>query len=687
MNNFRFPLSSRSVIDVTKPPYNVDNTGKTDCTATLCKIIDDVLSEYGKAFEETQKKLSQMEDPNGIISFEIRKVNGLPNVIFPEILPESKIIYFPDGIYLVSDTVSYTLENFRNILGGKKLNEMNCRIRLVGQSRDGVVIRLKDNSKGFEYGTERPVISFMRGEASNIAMTNMIENLTIDIGSGNPGAIGLVYFANNTGAVRNILIKSSDPEGRGHTGFAVLHDKVSACYVKGLEVSGFDYGIRVLPQTHFTVFEHIYLHGQHRCGFFVGNTIVSVRDYRSENQIPAMRIQGAMAFVTVTDSTFVGGSKLYVAIQHEFGQCHFRNIRTEGYRMDMMQNWKRGAVSGENVEFCSHGPVTLYDIENPVSLSLPVKETPQIAWEEPEKWVCVEEFGAVGDGITDDTSAIQKAFNSGAHTVWFQPGRYKVNSSIHIPASVNRINFMYCDLVSGEDIRTKSHKGVFVVDGESDTPLLMEDLFAWEGFWGFMTLVDHACKRTLIMEDIHAQAASLYFNSVSGGKVFLENVGCTVGGVPGAGARDTKLPGEEKFPYSRETACFHFVGQEVYARQINPERSLHEVINDGGLLWVLGFKTEEEGTAFDTLNGGRTEVLGGSFCIGLNKQIPLIINNESNVSVFGATCLYGDSQRFPIAIREIKNGEVREMYAEQLPIRFMTSYTIPMYIGRCENQN
>ncbi len=35
MENYRFPKECTSIIDVTKPPYNVDNTGAEDCTK-LC---------------------------------------------------------------------------------------------------------------------------------------------------------------------------------------------------------------------------------------------------------------------------------------------------------------------------------------------------------------------------------------------------------------------------------------------------------------------------------------------------------------------------------------------------------------------------------------------------------------------------------------------------------------------------
>ena len=79
-----------------------------------------------------------MEDPNALISFEIRKINGRHNVIFPEELPPSKIIYFPNGTYLVSDTISYSMREFRNILSDLRHLEMNAQIRFMGESMEGV---------------------------------------------------------------------------------------------------------------------------------------------------------------------------------------------------------------------------------------------------------------------------------------------------------------------------------------------------------------------------------------------------------------------------------------------------------------------------------------------------------------------------------------------------------------------
>ncbi len=57
-----------------------------------------------------------------------------------------------------------------------------------------------------------------------------------------------------------------------------------------------------------------------------------------------------------------------------------------------------------------------------------------------KNYVNVRSFGAKGDGMTNDTEAVQKAVNaakSGGKTVFFPAGLYNINSSITVPAGVN----------------------------------------------------------------------------------------------------------------------------------------------------------------------------------------------------------------------------------------------------------
>ena len=110
----KYPIKTSAIIDVTKSPYNADNTGRTDCTAILCRILDDILIRQVTALKETHDKLETMScggKENVYIGIEGGRVqNGILSLTFPEYEPSTKIIYFPKGTYLVSDTVTYTLE-------------------------------------------------------------------------------------------------------------------------------------------------------------------------------------------------------------------------------------------------------------------------------------------------------------------------------------------------------------------------------------------------------------------------------------------------------------------------------------------------------------------------------------------------------------------------------------------------
>ena len=57
-----------------------------------------------------------------------------------------------------------------------------------------------------------------KGEG-NDAYENFVENLTIDVGAGNPGAIGIDYLANNIGAIRDVRVTA--PPGSGAIGISM----------------------------------------------------------------------------------------------------------------------------------------------------------------------------------------------------------------------------------------------------------------------------------------------------------------------------------------------------------------------------------------------------------------------------------------------------------------------------------
>ena len=172
VEDVRFPADA-GVVDVTEAPYNATGDGKTDATAALQKALTD--------------------HPSG-----------------------NRIIYLPNGTYLVSDTLRWPM--------GKPGGGDDCkRVILQGQSRLGTVIKLKDNCPGFSKPLADPRYKrptgkgvIWTGKAPAQRFRNGVRNLTIDTGRGNAGACGLQFIANNSGCVRHVLIRSGD--GRGVNG-------------------------------------------------------------------------------------------------------------------------------------------------------------------------------------------------------------------------------------------------------------------------------------------------------------------------------------------------------------------------------------------------------------------------------------------------------------------------------------
>jgi len=678
--NIVYPPEAKAVIDVTKAPYFADNSGKTDCTAALIRAVDDALREDRQAMQETlaivqgekkdvftanvlpfaERQRILAANPRAVIGFE--RTRG----IFPYKNPTPRILYFPNGTYLVSNTVVYTFTDLRNVLG----KELNRCLHFQGQSERGTILRLRDGAPGFDPGARKPVVSFTRGNTSNVSMQNTFENFTILVGKGNPGAVGLEFFANNTGAIRNVSIRSLDPNRAGHAGLSMTTVNFSGVLVQHLTVEGFDFGVKVTHHRLNAVFEHIRVTDQRNAGFYLEDNNVSVRKLTSHNRVPAVRVRGAQATLALVEGDFSGGAATAVAAECESGFLFARGLKTAGYRA-AIEHAGQTVAAGKNVdEFVSYPVVTLFPDQSKRSLGLPIEETPETPWEQdPRQWASVNEFDARGDGFADDTAAIQRAMNSGRNVIYFQPGIYLINGSINVPASVRRIDFMYGDLVAGPDLQQRENAGAFrVMDGKE--PLVIENLYAFELYFGAHYLVDHASRRTVVLQDLHTQVGAMYRNSVPGGKVFIENV-CTT---------DSFEPNPN---------CFTFTGQNVWARQLNPERANPQVLNDGSQLWVLGFKTEGGGCAFRTTGGGSTEVLNGIFNLWRRPgaTTPAVINENSEVSIVASTTGTAVKPGPYFLIEETRAGQTQHTHWNELPRRDGEFVALPLYVGYRQNHS
>lgn len=659
--------NSGAFIDVTKAPYNCDNTGMQDCTEALCQAMNDVLNPNITGIDKALQKLRESDDPNYRISFEICKKAGVPNVIFPEELEKARILYFPKGTYLISDTISHNLENLKNILSGKRVMEINRQIYFLGESREETVIKLKDHCPGFGFGNEKPMISYIRTEKSNIAMTNSFQNMTIDCGIGNSGAIGLRFYANNSGAVRNVTIRSLDPEDRGFCGLIV--DRPSECYIKDVSVSGFDYGIRLEGNSHPVVCEKIAVKNQRVTGMYIVNGNASVLDFESNNKVTAFRVEGTSALAALIHGRCMGGNPLQSAVVIAGGEAYLRDVSTDGYRWPLIIGSQCHHPETYISEYSTARKTYKLFPNDKLSLGLEIQYAPEEYQPQGEEEPAfVEDFGAIGDGITDSTEAIQKALNSGKAYVYFGTGHYLVNGTVTVPETVRTIDFMYCDFYAGENLIQGKASSFLKVLGNREEHLTLKNVFSWEKFYGKFRFIEHAGIRTLVLKDLHTQCAGMYFNSAEGGRVFVENCACTMGG---------------------DEFCaippFEFKGQRVWCRNINPERGDIQILNDHSDLWILGMKTETHfgrfaSMAVKNINGARTEGFGVNSSIG-GKGIPLFINENSELSMFFRCGGSSENTKWDILVRETQGNETRELGFEDAQELTWFSCRVPGYVG------
>lgn len=602
-----YPIKTPTIIDVTKPPYCADNTGKVDCTEILCRVFDDIMQREVDGIAAFEKRLlgERLDLEEYCIGFESRRWKTGYNVIFPEYTPDARIIYFPAGTYLVSDTVSYTLKNLQNIYLSKPYSELTRGIHLMGESRDNTVIRLADNSKGFEKGSLKAVISYTNApeacerECSNVSQLNTFTDITVDCGKGNEGAIALRFVANNSGNVLNVRLKAD----RGAIGLQL------ACSTEGvfrnIEINGFDKGV-YSNATSMCIFDTVDFNN---IGF------ACIHSRRANGNV-FREISGCDAPMFELEEGkgkqfFFGGSPLYNGDYKGNYLYHIQN--------DIVHRNGKSIVSNSSGEHKKMPDVVM-----------------SITY---DNYALVDDYGAIGDGVTDCTAAIQAAVRSGKEVILFGAGRYFVNRKIYVPKTVKLIDFMFCDLCSGPQLISGELDSLFVIDEDSDEQLCFANLYAFEQFYGHFHFVCHAAKRDLLLKNVHTQTAAMYFNTVGGSRVYLDNCACTTGTY----SLDTILSRRGYSPVFCHMIPFEFHGQEVLAYNLNPERADVEVLNDASQLIVYGLKVEGTGTSVKTVNGGRNFIYISHAGIGNpNAENPQFYDDDlSSTTLFGGTANTG----------------------------------------------
>ena len=373
-----FPTNA-GVVNVTMPPYNARGDGVSDDTAALQRALNENVGHH-------------------------------------------RLIYLPDGVYLISATLTWPKKWDGHDNWGKTF--------IQGQSRDRTVLRLKDGT--FNDPKKSQAMMWCGGFGSADWFHNYIQNVTFNTGQGNAGAIGLQFYSNNTGALRDSLILSED--GGGVTGLDLAHrDMNGPLLVQRVEVRGFRTGIRTAHAVNSQTFEDITLRNQTNLGFSNEGQSVSIRHLTSDNAVPAIMTYGSLCILDSQLLGHDGASKTPAIVNFNGGTLAVRDVKTDGYGValrsisspDSAPQLRLGgempdAVKGPFVaEYFSTTPLSPFP-SKAASLRLSIEETPASPADDPAKWAVVDSFGADPTGKKDSSGAIQLAIDSARRQFFFR---------------------------------------------------------------------------------------------------------------------------------------------------------------------------------------------------------------------------------------------------------------------------
>ncbi len=558
-----------------------------------------------------------------------------------------KVLYFPNGVYLVSDILSQGTE------------KRNAKARtLQGQSMAKTVIRLKDHSAGYSDSSKpKALFSSFEGDSTGEAFHNHIFNMTFDIGSGNPGAIGARWMANNQGAMIDVTIRTSDPQGAGAIGLDCSKHESGPCLYRRVNITGFDVGILGEPWAFSLVYEDIMLKNQRICAIKNKNSTMSFHRLVSDNSVPVLDASGDGGVITLVDSTLRGGKAGTVAMTGA-NKIILHHVKASGYGSIV------AGITGTDIDYATTAKTwTFSGNGTPKPLDLAVEDAPEIPWDDPKTWVLV----TPADGATVTSDDVQRALDEAATrkatTVCFpslreKPGNgpiCRLGKTITVHGSVRRIIGLESNLYIVEPL-LHSKEPIFRVEGLTAPALLIERF--WQTPWkkGNFCFVEDKDDSTIILRHLMLNGpfeADLYRKA--GGKpnkVFIEDVVAH--------------------------GAYFTTGQQAWFRQYNPESNLPMTVSDGAKVWVMGLKIEGFGTCIETKNGGQTEVYGGFLMGSWTGKADMEAREKYPAYTFdsggqGFIATTADRVKFKWLIRETREGTTREVTGDEAD-RYLGGY-------------
>lgn len=516
----------------------------------------------------------------------------------------TRIVYLPAGTYLVSRPL------IRRYADGR----FGSGMILLGQSAADTIIKLADHVRDFgDAASPRGVImttaklldgtptsggkDYTKKGEGNDAYENFIEDLAVDVGHGNPGAIGIDYLANNIGAIRDVRIIA--PPDSGAIGISLQRKWPGPALLQRVSVDGFDVGIAVANTEYGVTLDHVRLSGQRSIGLANDSNAIAATDLTVQSEGTAIANTSPNGLVVLTHSTLQRSGEGAEALLNR-GIVTAYGLALQGFRApDGASSPLFGALQGMQWR------------QQPLPSEATLPEAPPVPATPASQWINALRGVKIVAGKQDITNALRQALASGAATVYLPYGQYTISDAISVPPTLRRIVGMNASITVRPERNPAfaRDEGMLRID-RPGPPLTIERLAFDMTDLGDQLAVEVTARRDVTLRDVVTAGTSLLDRKPEGGRVFIENTCC--GSLRIAGP------------------------QPVYARQLDTEGDGVRIANSGSPLTILGLKTEGDCTVLNNRDGARSLILGGLLYIVRDADPGVPAFRNANASLWAS---------------------------------------------------
>ncbi len=350
------------------------------------------------------------------------------------------ILFIPEGKYLITGTI-----------------HVPAAVRLIGYGAKRPQFILPANTPGF--GEQNYMIWFTGGnvvepgrppqDAGAGTFYSALSNIDMRIERGNPGAVAIrSHFAQHSFISHSVI-----DAGAGLAGIYDVGNEIENVIFRGGE-----YGItsgRTSPGWPMMMTDTRF-EGQRKAAVTSREVGFAIVNMQVRNVPVAFEMaHGRADRLHIEDSYFENVSKAGIVVGVEgnsFSQLNIVNLHCKNVPtlVEYLTSGRKESVSygSYTVRDYTYGTVladmaarseerTVRDIVAANNFSFPkTDDVPKLP--KMDTWVSVKEFGAVGDGVADDTEAFRKALEANKN-VYVPQGWYRVTETVKMPAGTSLI--------------------------------------------------------------------------------------------------------------------------------------------------------------------------------------------------------------------------------------------------------